>query len=116
MIPLFCDESRCAGGILDYSRLWAWAANETSFALSRGMGQQIPPSRCTSRRNDKGVRHGCAGQIHLFSRKCWKPSLVMRFSSVSISGSGLVLKLKQAFPCMRFFSAGEIVLVSAGFM
>ena len=59
---------------------------------------------------------GGLAQSQFFSAKDLKPAAVRRSTSAINPESGGVLKLKQAFPCMRFFSAGEIVPASVGFM
>jgi hypothetical protein len=48
--------------------------------------------------------------------KALTPSRVRRSSSAIDSASGGVLKLKQLLPYMRFFSAGDMVPLSAWFM
>lgn len=55
-------------------------------------------------------------QIQPLEAKPFTLESVSRFSSASRARSGGALKLKQAFPCFRFFSSGETPLFSAGFM
>src|ERR1700722_9079835 len=54
------------------------------------------------------------GQSHFFSPQSLNPSPVTSFKSAISSGSGTLLKLKHALPCMRFLNRGEIVFVSSG--
>src|ERR1022692_678151 len=56
------------------------------------------------------------GHSHFFFPQSLNPSPVSSFKSAISSGSGTLLKLKQALPCMHFFSRGEMLFRSSGHM
>jgi hypothetical protein len=54
-----------------------------------------------------------AAHSHFFSLHCLIPASATRSNSESNSWSGAVLKLKQVFPCIRFFNSGEMFFATS---